>query len=122
MTLLKIGTASFVLVSGIAAAQDAPPKFQCDGKIQRENPKTKSQMEPFLVEIKNKVVNLSGLSDLEANFSLIQSDEKFYVFKNAKKTQGGNIDRTTGQIILYAVDKNTHKIVVSINGLCAKEN
>lgn len=122
MTLLKISTAAVVLVSGIATAQDASPKLQCEGKIQRESPKTESQMEPFSVEIKNKAVNLSGVSDLETNFSLVQRDEKFFVFKNARKTQGGNIDRTTGQIILYAIDKNTHKITVSVNGLCAKEN
>lgn len=122
MTLLKISAATFILISGIAMAQDAPVKLQCDGKIQRENPKTESQMEPYSVEISGKAVKLNGVSDLDDKFSLIQKDERFYVFKNAKKTQGGNIDRTNGQLSLYAMDKNNRKIIISVVGLCTKEN
>ena len=46
-------------------------------------------MEPFLVEIKNKVVNLSGLSDLEANFSLISKRRKILRFQECKENSGG---------------------------------
>jgi hypothetical protein len=119
MNFLKIAT--LVLVSGAAMAQDAPVRFQCEGKLQLESPKTGSEIEPFSIEVKNKAVKLSGLSNLEANFSLIQEDEQYYVFKNARKTQGGNIDRPSGKLYLYVLDKDAHKITLSINGLCTKE-
>jgi hypothetical protein len=122
MTFSRICTAIFILASGTAMAQDAPLKLQCEGKIQRENPKTESQMEPYSVEIGGKAVKLIGVGDLETNYSLIQKDERFYVFKNAKKTQGGNLNRATGQLSLYALDKGSHKIAISVAGLCTKEN
>lgn len=122
MMLPKIGAAAFILVSGSASAQDAPVKLQCQGNIQRETPKTETQMEPVSVEISGKSVKLTGSGDFETSFSLIQKDERFYVFKNAKKTQGGNINRATGQLDLYSMDQNRRRVVVSVNGLCTKEN
>ena len=116
MTLKKICMAAFVLVSWTAVAQDTSIKFRCEGK----NLTTESQIEPFSVEISNKAVTLSGVSNLDSIFSLIQQDSRFYVFKNGKKTQGGNVDRSTGSINLYALDKGAHKITLSINGICVK--
>ena len=116
MTLKKICMAAFVLVSGTAVAQDSSIKFRCEGKSLT----TESQIEPFSVEISNKAATVSGVNDLDSNFSLIQQDSRFYVFKNGKKTQGGNIDRSTGGINLYALDKGAHKIAISISGICVK--
>ena len=110
--------AILILSSGLAAAEDSAVTFQCEGNLQQGSQKTKTPIEPFSVEIKDKVVKLTGVSELGTTFSLIQKDQKFYVFKNAKKDQGGNIDRQTGVISLYALDKSAHKITVSINGRC----
>jgi hypothetical protein len=116
--MVKATAATSLLVSGLAMAQDAPTIFQCEGGVQQGSSKTQTQIEPFSIEIQNKAVNLSGVGSLETRFSLIQKDEKFYVFKNARKDQGGNIDRQSGRVNLYAIDKTAHKLTVSIDGLC----
>jgi hypothetical protein len=118
MRLLMVSTAFLILSSGLAAAEDSLTTLQCEGNLQEGNQKTETPIEPFLVEIKNKTVKLDGVSYLGSAFSLIQKDQKFYVFKNARKDQGGNINRQTGVISLYALDKSAHKITVSINGRC----
>ncbi len=43
-----------------------------------------------------------------------------YVFKN-KKNQGGNINRSTGAVELYAVNAASHEMTVSINGACVEQ-
>jgi hypothetical protein len=122
MVLPKISATAFLLFSPVAMAQEAPVKLQCQGNIQRGSPKTETQMEPVSVEINGKAVKLNGVDDFETSFSLIQKDEKFYVFKNSKKTQGGNINRATGQLYLYSMDMGRHKIAVSVNGTCTKSD
>jgi len=118
MTLSKLTTAIFVLYSGSAIALDAPVRFQCEDAAKQGNPE--AQGEPISIEITNKTVKVSGVGALDSNFALIQMDEKFYVFKN-KKNQGGNINRANGVFQLYAVDRNAHKMTVSINGGCKPE-
>ena len=118
MRLLMAGAAILILSSGRVAAEDSPTTFQCEGNLQQGSKKPETPIEPFSVEIKDKAVKLTGVSELGTTFSLIQKDQKFYVFKNARKDQGGNIDRQAGAISLYALDKSAHKITVSINGRC----
>ena len=118
MKLLTASAAILILSSGLAAAEDAPTTLQCEGNLQQGSQKAETPIEPFSVEIKDKAVKLTGVSNLGTTFSLIQKDQKFYVFKNAGKDQGGNIDRQTGAIGLYGLDKSAHKITVSINGRC----
>lgn len=121
MTLSKLMTAIFVLCSGSAIALDAPVRFQCEDAAGQANPGSpEAQGEPISIEITNKAVKVSGVGALDSSFTLIQMDEKFYVFKN-KKNQGGNINRTNGVFQLYAVDRNAHKMTVSINGVCKQE-
>jgi hypothetical protein len=118
MRLLTVSMAILILSSGLATAEDSPTTLQCEGNLQQGSQKTETPIEPFSVEIKDKAVKLTGVSNLGSAFSLIQIDQKFYVFKNARKDQGGNIDRQTGVISLYALDKSAHKITVFINGRC----
>ena len=118
--LLRILPAALALSSTAAMAEQASVDFRCDGKM--ENDETVTELKPFSIRIEDKVVRIEGLSDLDAKFALIQKDEQFFVFKNARKTQGGNIERPTGKLYLYAVDKGAHKLTLSVNGLCTKEN
>ena len=76
MTFLKINTAIFVLISGITTAEDSPTTLQCEGNLQQGSQKTETPIEPFSVEIKDKVVKLTGVSNLGSAFSLIQNDQK----------------------------------------------
>ncbi|MFO1104167.1 MAG: hypothetical protein U1E20_14840 [Methylocystis sp.] len=118
MRLLAASAAILILSSRLVVAEDAPITFQCEGSLQQGSQKTETPIEPFSVEIKGKVVTLTGVGNLGTAFSLIQKDQRFYVFKNAGKDQGGNIDRQTGVISLYVLDKSAHKISASINGRC----
>lgn len=114
----KMLPAALALFSTAALAESA--EFRCDGSMQGDESVT--PLRPFTIRIEDKVVKIDGLSDLDAKFTLIQNDAQFFVFKNARKTQGGNIERPTGKLYLYAVDKEAHKLTRSVNGLCAKEN
>ncbi len=106
----------FLLV-GSAAAQDAPVRLQCQVSAQEAG---SNQSDPFSIVISGKTVSLSGVSALESNFSLIRKNDAFYVFKN-NKNQGGNINRSNGAVELYAVNPATHKMTVSINGVCVHQ-
>jgi hypothetical protein len=117
---LKILPAALALFSTAAMAEQASVDFRCSGNMEGDEAVT--ELSPFSIRIEDKVVKIDGLSDLDAKFTLIQTNEQFFVFKNAKKTQGGNIERPTGKLYLYAVDKGAHKLTLSINGLCTKEN
>jgi hypothetical protein len=120
MSLKILLPAALALFSTAAMAEQASVEFRCDGKMEKDEAVT--ELNQFSISIEDKAVKIEGLSDLDAKFALIQKDEQFFVFKNARKTQGGNIERPTGKLYLYAVDKAAHKLTLSVNGLCAKEN
>ncbi len=119
--LTKIISATMFLFSTIAMAEQVSADFRCEGNMQRDD-EAATQLQPFSIRIQEKVVKIDGLSQLDAKFNLIQMDDKFCVFKNAMKTQGGNIERPTGVLYLYAIDKVAHKVTLSVNGHCTKEN
>lgn len=114
---LRTAAVFFLLFSGSAIAQDAPVRLQCQVSAQEAG---SSQSGPFSIGISGKAVTLSGVSALESNFSLIRKNDAFYVFKN-NKNQGGNINRSNGAVELYAVNPATHKMTVSINGICMRQ-
>jgi len=109
---------AFLALADSAFAQDAPIAFQCQASAQSAG---STQSGPFSIEIKGGAVKLSGVSALDSNFSLIRKNNAFYVFKN-NKGQGGNIDRSNGAVELYAVNAASHKMTVSINGACVKQD
>jgi hypothetical protein len=119
--LPEIIPATMFLFSTVAMAEQVSVDFRCEGNMQRDD-EAATQLEPFSIRIQNKVVKIDGLSHLDTKFTLIQMDDKFCVFKNAMKTQGGNIERPTGVLYLYAIDKVAHKVTLSVNGHCTKEN
>jgi hypothetical protein len=102
---------ALLLLAGSAGAQDALVSFRC------ESP---AQSEPFSIEISGSTVKLSGVGVLDGKFSLIRKNDQFYVFKNSRG-QGGNISRSNGAVELYAVNAAAHKMTVSINGVCLKQ-
>ncbi len=119
MALFKTAAAAFLLATGAANAEDGAAAFRCEGESQQDA--QQSAPASFSVEIVNKSVKLGGVEGMESKFALIQKDDNFYVFKNARKTQGGNIDRRTGRISLYVLDKAARRITLSVEGQCAKE-
>ena len=108
---------SSLLCPGWAVAEDAPVTFQCDASAQQDS---STQSEPFSIEIKGSAVKLNNVSALDSGFSLLRKNDAYYVFKN-KKNQGGNINRANGAVELYAVDAASHKMTVSITGVCAEQ-
>ena len=117
MTFAKVGAALLVAFMGGSAARAAEASFRCGGSNQIRE----AQIQPFTVEIRNNTVTLSGVEELGKSFALIQQDARFFVFKNAAKTQGGNIDRSSLTIELYVLDKASQKLAVSISGRCAAQ-
>lgn len=101
-----------------ADAQEATIAFRCEVSAQDAG---SSQSEPFSIEISGSTVRLSGVAALDSKFSLLRKNDQFYVFKNGRG-QGGNINRSNGAVELYAVNAAAHKMTVSINGVCTKQN
>ncbi len=114
--VLRYSAIAFFLTTGSVSAQEAT--FQCEASAQEAG---SAQSEPFSIEIRGGAVKLSGVSALESTFSLIRKNDAFYVFKN-NKGQGGNINRSNGVVELYAVNATSHKMTVSITGVCSKPN
>ncbi|CCJ08899.1 hypothetical protein [Methylocystis sp. SC2] len=114
---LFVATIISLLGSGWAVAEDAPVTYQCEVSAQQSD---SSQSAPFSIEIRGAAVKLSNVSALDGNFSLIRKNDAFYVFKN-KKNQGGNLNRSTGAVELYAVNAASHQMTVSINGACVEQ-
>lgn len=110
MKIVLMSAIAFLALADCAVAQDAPIAFQCQASTG-----------PFSIEIKGGAVKLSGVSALDSSFSLLRKNSAFYVFKN-NKGQGGNINRSTGAVELYAVNAASHKMTVSINGGCVKQD
>ncbi len=118
MTITRPAVAiALFLSSTLALAQDAPVRFQCEAPAQDA---ASGQAGPFSVEINGMAVKISGVDALDSNFSILRKNEAFYVFKN-KKNQGGNINRANGAVELYAVNPASHKMTVSINGMCVEQ-
>lgn len=114
---LSVATIMSLLCSGWAFAEDAPVTYQCEVSAQQSD---SSQSGPFSIEISGAVVKLSNVSALDGHFSLIRKNDAYYVFKN-KKNQGGNVNRSTGAVELYAVNAASHEMTVSINGACVEQ-
>ena len=49
MKLLTASAAILILSSGLAAAEDAPTTFQCEGNLQQGSQKAETPIEPFSV-------------------------------------------------------------------------
>lgn len=112
MKAILCSATALLLFCGSAGAQDALVSFRCEAP---------AQSEPFSIEISGSTVKLSGVGVLDGKFSLIRKNDQFFVFKNSRG-QGGNINRSNGAVELYAVNAAAHKLSVSINGICVKQD
>jgi hypothetical protein len=113
---LRVTGIVLLMSSAAAFADDAQISFQCEASAQQDS---SNGFGPFSIEINGKSVKQSGVGVLDGNFSLIRKSDAYYVFKNSKN-QGGNINRANGAVELYAVNAASHKMTVSIIGVCVE--